>query len=191
MQEIRGTISKFINSCRNSKHKLRVHVLQSAAAGLFILIMFLAVNYFQNNLAVTSLGASAFIAFSFPSANSSRPRLLIGGYIVGVIIGILCAGLTTLLDGIPPFPAYIPACALAVFVSMLLMTVLNFEHPPAAALAVAITIDSRPVAKGVAGLICIILLCVVKELLKKYLRHLSYRGEEGNESEDTDFTAKS
>ncbi len=67
---------------------------------------------------------------------------------------------------------YIPACALAVFLSMLIMTVLNFEHPPSAALAVAVTLAENPLAMGLAAFILVAALVLIKEFLKNRLRNL-------------------
>lgn len=156
------------------KRVTRAHIIQSLMAGTYIFLVFLVMHSFQSRLVVASLGASAFIVFGFPAAQSSRPRFLIGGYFIGMIIGWLCCGLIALLREVEifPFPVYIPVCALAVFLSMFLMTVLNFEHPPSAALAVAVTTDPNPIILGLAGLSCIILLCVLKYLLKKHLHNL-------------------
>ena len=168
----------------NSQKKLitSTRLLQSALAGLFVFLLFLAVDYFQNNLAVTSLGASAFIAFCFPAAETSRPKYLIGGYCIGVAIGFLCSGLVILLKDSLAIPAYIPACSLAVFLTILLMNLSGLAHPPAAALAIAITVDSKPFAKGIAAIAGIVLLCVIKELLKKFLNPLSEKGVEEHEN---------
>lgn len=148
------------------------HVMQSAMAAIYILAVFLVMNYLHNEMAVASLGASAFIAFAFPRANSSRPRLMIGGYVVGVISGLLCYQLNTAFTGFSFMPGYIPVCALAVFVSMFTMTVTDCEHPAAAALAVAITISSNPVKVGLVSIVCIVMLSALKELFKKHLRDL-------------------
>ena len=183
MPDTERTAGKSLRGRRNHNNMIRFRVVQSAVAGLTVFLLFLATNYFQSNLAVTSLGASAFIVFCHPSARISCSRFLLGGYGIGAVCGILCAGGAALVRDVLPFPAYIPACALAVFAAMLLMTTLGLEHPPAAALAVAVTLDPRPVAKGIAALACIALLCVVRELLKKYLQDLSSQAYEGKGQE--------
>ncbi len=148
------------------------HILQSLLACAYIFAAFWVVHVFESGLAIASLGASAFIAFSFPHAKSSRPKFLLGGYAVGAVCGIICAALYGLIPEAFPLPGYIPACALAVLMSMLIMTVLNFEHPPAAALAVALTTASRPIAMGLAALLCVAALVLLKEFLKNRMRNL-------------------
>jgi CBS-domain-containing membrane protein len=36
------------------------------------------------------LGLSTFIAFTMPKVEVSKPRIMIGGYIVGIVVGCLC-----------------------------------------------------------------------------------------------------
>lgn len=154
------------------KRVTRFHIIQSTMAGAYILLAFLIMHLFHSELAVTSLGASAFIVFSSPSVKASRPQFMICGYCLGTISGLLCCGLVILLQDLFPFSLYIPACALAVIISMLLMTTLNLQHPPSAALAVSITIAPNPVVVGLAGLGCILLLCAIRQVIKKRLRDL-------------------
>lgn len=154
------------------KRITHAHVIQSLIASTYILIVFGVMNSFESGLAVTSIGASAFIVFSFPNAQSSQPRFLIGGYCIGVLTGLLCGEISAFFQGIFPFPSYIAACAIAVFLSMILMTVLDFEHPSAVATAMAVTTNSNPIVLGIVTLVCAVVLCVLKELLKKHLHNL-------------------
>jgi len=39
---------------------------------------------------IAALGLSTFIAFTMPKAEVSKPRIMIGGYIVGIVVGCLC-----------------------------------------------------------------------------------------------------
>lgn len=152
----------------------RAHVVQSLIAGAYIFLVFLAMHTVQSHLAVASLGASTFIAFSFPQAQSSRPRFLIGGYCVGAVSGVVFGFFTRWLESVTPpeVPAYIFGCALGVCAAMFLMTILNFEHPPSAALTVAVAMSERPVLLGIAALGCICVLCALKQLLRKWLVNL-------------------
>ncbi len=157
---------------RDNRIITRAHVFQSLMACAYIFAAFWAVHAFQSELAIASLGASAFIAFSFPHAKSSRPKFLLGGYAAGAVCGYICSLLMPLIPPSFPLPGYIAACTLAVFLSMLLMTVLNFEHPPSAALAVSITLADNPLAMGLAALLCVAALVLIKEFLKTRLRNL-------------------
>lgn len=150
----------------------RAHVAQSAAAGVFILLAFWAMHALKSEMAIASLGASTFIVFCYPAAETTRPRIMIGGYCVGVACGLLCGVLTSVLPAGLPIPGYILACAVAVALVTFSMTILNLKHPPAAALAIAITINDHRLILAPVALGCILLLSVIKTLLGKYLRNL-------------------
>lgn len=150
----------------------RAHFIQSILAGGYILLVFWFMHYLHDELAVASLGASAFIAFTYPFRQMSRPRVFIGGYCIGAFCGLACSGIAFILQNYLSIPSYIPACALALLISMFLMNLFNLRHPSAAALAVAITINPQPIILSLAGLACVIILCVVKELCKKFLYDL-------------------
>lgn len=157
---------------RDKRIHTLAHVYQSLMACAYIFAAFWIVHTLESELVIASLGASAFIAFSFPHAKSSRPKILLGGYAAGALCGNIFAALLALVPAAFPLPGYIPACALAVFLSMLIMSVLNIEHPPAAALAVAVTIAPNPLAMGLAALGCVAVLVIIKEILKQRLRNL-------------------
>lgn len=150
------------------------HLIQSLMAAVYIFLVFIVMNSFHSNLTVASLGASAFIAFSFPHAQSSRPRYLIGGYCVGALCGVVFFYLASYFEVLAflPFPPYIVSCAVAVCFSMLLMTVLNFEHPPSAALTIAVATAENPVELGFAAIGCICVLSLIKRLLKRWMKNL-------------------
>lgn len=156
------------------RHFGRAHVIQSLIGGAYIFVVFLMMYALESGMAVASLGASTFIAFSFPHTQSSRPRFLIGGYCVGAAAGLVCYWLIAWVDstGILPFSSYVTGCALAVFLAMLLMTSLNFEHPPSAALAIAVATAEQPILVGAVAIACVTLLCGVRHVLRRYLKNL-------------------
>ncbi|MDL2293882.1 HPP family protein [Ruminococcaceae bacterium OttesenSCG-928-D13] len=147
-------------------------LVQSALIALFVLFAFWAVYRFQNKLAITSLGASAFIAFGFPAAESSRVRYLLGGYLCGLAGGLLCSllcheAMGFHLENAPM--ALIGFCALAVFITALLMLGLKLQHPPAAALAISIVLDPKPLVISAVMLGCILVLCAARWAVMKLL----------------------
>lgn len=156
----------------NHKRITRASIIQSAISGLYIFFAFWAMYSFHSELAIASLGANTFITFSSPNAEISRPRFMLSSYCLAIAIGFLCNLLIVLIRIDLLLPEYIPACALAMFLTMFLMTVFNLKHPPAAAFAVAVTLSSEPVVLSTAALICIIVLCILKQLFKKHLYDL-------------------
>lgn len=122
-------------------------LVQSLMMGLFVLIAFWLFLGIQTEIAVASLGASAFIAFYFPNAEASRPRNLLGGYACGLLCGLLCHWLLhLLLPGAFDQNLWlvIAFCALSVFLTGLSMSLLVFPHPPSAALAIAVVVHPNP-----------------------------------------------
>lgn len=150
----------------------KAHILQSLLTACFIFIVLFVNNFIQNEVAATSLAASTFIAFSFPHDKPSQPRYLLGGCFVGAACGLFCGALLTLYPAGFALPGYIPACAIAVMLAMIAMTLLNVEHPPAAGLAAAVAMAPNPVDVALAGIACIVALVLLKEVLKERLRNL-------------------
>ncbi|MDR2932168.1 MAG: HPP family protein [Oscillospiraceae bacterium] len=153
-------------------HRLRI-LLQSLAAGCFILIVFMVSDLLGCGAVAASVGASTMIVFAYPNAESSRCRYLIGGYATACAAGFLCnrALYVTPIE-ILPLPPYILISALAVFLTVLLMVILDFQHPPAAALTIIITLSDKPVTALVQALVCILLLSGIKFVLRKRLTNL-------------------
>ena len=141
---------------------------------VFIILLFL--HTLSSATIVASLGASSFIAFTAPHAQSSRPRFLIGGYVVGVLSGLLCNGIQSWF--IPSdftflgYPSYTFFCAVAVGLAMFTMAITNFEHPPAAALALGLVVDKASLKSVMVALVGIIALSAFKTLLKPYMKNL-------------------
>lgn len=150
----------------------RAHVLQCLLAGAYIFVVFLALDFFKSNLAVASLGGSAFNAFCFPHTDSSKPRFVLGGYVLGAVCGLVCWYLDAAFGDALPLPGHTLFCALSLVLAMFSMAVLNYEHPPAAALAIAITVDASPAMLSLAALMCALVLCIAKEALKPRLHNL-------------------
>lgn len=166
---------KFIFDQKFRYNKLR-YVGQCSLAALSIFIILLVFNAFSNAAIVAALGASSFIIFGMPHRNSSKPRFLIGGYIVGIVVGLLFSFLKTL-----PFITALPFVAsfgyaifgaLGVGLSIFLMSITDTEHPPAAGIALGLVLqepDFKIVALILAG---IILLSLIKKWMKPHLKDL-------------------
>lgn len=148
---------------RTQKKKLRACLLQSAFAAGFILLCFGLTAWADSGLLVASAGASAFIAFAFPYAESSRPRYLIGGYLCGCLTGVLVS-LLRMQNWLSPSANAVVFCALAVFLAALAMTWFDLEHPPSTALAISLVLSDRPVALALAALAAILALCACKKV---------------------------
>jgi CBS-domain-containing membrane protein len=150
------------------------YVLQCLLATVSILIVLALLDTILGTTVIASLGASCFIAFTMPGKAVSRPRFLIGGYLVGLASGALCRCLFAML-GLAELPGVGPYAdaflgALAVGLAIFVMVITDTEHPPAAGLALGIMLNERfsvPMLGVV--LIGIVSLSIAKEMLKPVL----------------------
>lgn len=158
------------------KGHIPAYLAQCLLAMTFIFTGLLLIDSFSTLTIVASLGASTFLAFTMPHSHATRPRYFIGGYIVGILCGIgmhytnllMSAKKLTILGHSP----HILTCALAVGLAMLIMTALNFEHPPAVALAMGLVLERRLLITAAAAFSAILILAFLKLCLKSRLRNL-------------------
>lgn len=141
----------------------RYGVLVAFIVFMCLLLMFVSMNGY----AITCIAASAFIAFALPISEKIGYRNLVGGYAIGAGAGLL-THLIFMFAGAPgerEMLVVIAGCTVAVFISTVLMLLLNCPHPPAAALAATLMIDAAPLHSAGVAMICILLVCVVKSVV--------------------------
>jgi CBS-domain-containing membrane protein len=158
-------------------HKGRF-LFQCTLAGLAMFLILALMTSYSNAAVMAALGSSCFLVFALPHQPTSQPRLLIGGYVVGILVGTLCFWLHRLVPLpeqvglITPFP-HILFGAIAVALSIFVMVVTNTEHPPAAGLALGFVIlDQWRWITPLSVLTGILALCLVKTLLRPTLKDL-------------------
>lgn len=126
---------KFIdNKFKNNKKQ---YILQCLMATVALMIILFSVDLFMEAAVVASIGATSFILFTMPHTKRSKPRYIIGGYVVGIVSGILTQLVFISFDNV----SHTIIGGIAVGICMFLMVTLNFEHPPAAAMAFSVAID--------------------------------------------------
>lgn len=158
------------------KKNMLQYILQCIFAMIIIFILLFIIDTISNMTVIASLGASTFIALTMPHTNSSRSRYLIGGYAIGIICGVLMSyinsGLILINVNVLGRSPHIITCALAVGLAIFLMTATNLEHPPAAALAMGLVVDTNVLITAFAAFISIIIISCIKTLLIKWLKNL-------------------
>lgn len=136
---------------------------RSALVALFILIVWLVTTFLGSALFVTSIGASAFIVFTFPRAESTRARYLFGGYITACVFGVICSfamsGFSLEHWGVVAFSVT------AVLASSLVMSIFDLEHPPSIALAISVVLSDTPVQMALTAVLCMTALYFSKRLV--------------------------
>jgi CBS-domain-containing membrane protein len=152
------------------RHRAR-YVLQCLLATLVVFVVLLLLDTMSNTTTIAALGASSFIVFTMPHSQISRPRFLIGGYLVGMTAGCLCRGLCLVSALTRPSNALFGA--IAVGLAIFLMVVTDTEHPPAAGLALGFVLNEECGLRVLAVvLIGVISLSVMRAALRPVLRNL-------------------
>lgn len=153
------------------------YIVQCGLATLCVLVVLLVLDPLRRGASIASLGASSFIAFAMPHQRISRPRLMVGGYAIGIVVGVLCYWLA----GLPIWEnvAYVGTSRYAVFgavavgAAIFLMVVTQSEHPPAAGLALGFVTDGTDARTVLVVALGIVALSTLKTLLKPALRNLT------------------
>ena len=143
------------------------YVFQSLLAAITVLVVLLFLSI-EHAVIVSSIGATAFIVFAMPRSITAKPRNVIGGHLVGLLFGSLCA-LIPHSSSLHPIIAYSLAVGLAIFT----MVVIDTEHPPAAGTALGVAIDGFSWNVAVAVVTSVIILSLVHILFRPYLRDLT------------------
>lgn len=105
-------------------------------AGISISIMIVLARIAQQPLLFPSLGPSAFLFFSQPSAAASSPRNAILGHAIGVVIGWTCFQ----LFDIETATGGIAAAALSLSLTSAAMIATRLTHPPAASTTLMVSL---------------------------------------------------
>ena len=121
---------------------------------------------------IAALGSSSCVAFSGPSLRASRPRCLIGGYIVGMTVGC-CLSLLAVVAGelanVDEHSLRILLGAVAVGGAMFVMAITDTEHPPSAAIALGFVLNEWDFMTIVVVISGICAISLVKELVRERL----------------------
>ena len=156
--------------------KPRHYIIQSLLATVAVLIILYFVEVLTHAAIVAALGSSAFIVFAMPHSATARPRRLIGGHIIGLISGIFCnfVILNLLLGQFTIEWEWITwlVYALAVGLSIFLMTITNTEHPPASGTALGVAAHGYSWQTVVFILACAVGLAIIRRLFRRQLRDL-------------------
>ena len=152
------------------------YIFQCFLATLTILAVLFFLDVLTETAIIAALGASAFVVFAIPNSYSSDSRRLIGGYLVGIIVGIFCYFISINIPSSNFFTntemSFIVFGATAVGIAIFIMAVTNTEHPPAAGIALGLVINSWTWVTIVFILCAIIWLAGVKKILNPYLMDL-------------------
>jgi len=131
-----------------------------ATVALFIIIIILGKD---KMVVISSMGATAFIAFAMPTAASAKTKNIIGGHLVGLAVGTIFY-----LTAMPYFIEY----PLAVGVAIFIMVAMDVEHPPAAGTALAVVINEVSREAFIVIMVSAVLISQCRYYLRGYIKDL-------------------
>jgi CBS-domain-containing membrane protein len=141
-----------------------------------IFIVLCVLDTLAHTVLIAALGASSFIAFTMPHTNSARPRYLVGGYVVGMIVGCSASVMGCVFIGLAADEfQHILAIAFAAAATggaMFMMTITDTEHPPAAGLALGFAVNEWDILTVAVVFIGVSRISLTKEVFKARLKHL-------------------
>ena len=152
------------------------YVAQCTLAAMVVFIVLMILHAIASAAVIAALGASSFIAFTMPHRMDCQPRYMLGGYAIGIATGTLFhfIALWTVWENIPVVRDIAPMlfAAVAVGFAIFLMVLLNFEHPPAAGVALGLAIGQCGLLAVTVVAVGIISLVAAKTLMRPWLMDL-------------------
>ena len=151
-------------------------IIQSLLAVVAVAIILYFVEVLTHAAVVAAFGASAFIVFAMPHSITARPRMLIGGHVIGLPSGTFChytfltGPLGKIITGWEFTTLFVYALAVGLAISLMVIT--NMEHPPAAGTALGIVGYAWSYQIVVFVLLFAVGLAIVRGLLGSRLRDL-------------------
>ena len=162
-----------------ARNKAR-YVAQCGFVSAAMILILLMLDSFYHTVLIAALGASSVVAFAAPSMRVSRPRCLIGGYVVGMLVGCSMSALVAMLGGAVSFEwlvldertLRILLGAAAVGLAMFIMVTTDTEHPPGAAVSLGFVLNDWEPMTVVIVMVGIVSISVIKELARDRLMDL-------------------
>ena len=155
------------------KNNLLRYVFQCFLATVTISAVLMFLNVITETAIIAALGASTFIIFTMPNSYSSDPRRLIGGYFVGISVGMFFSILLELNVYLINFSNDINQLvifgAISVGISIFIMTITNTEHAPATGISLGLVINPWSLETIIFIIVAIVWLYTIKRILQPYL----------------------
>jgi CBS-domain-containing membrane protein len=134
------------------------YIIQSTLAALFLAITFYLI-WSINHVVVAGIGSTTFILFALPENRANTPRNIIGGHTVAMLIGVAFSFI----------PNNVVAGSCAVGAAILIMTMTDTEHPPAASTALGTAVETFNAELLVFVVIATTLLVLFQRSIRKHL----------------------
>jgi CBS-domain-containing membrane protein len=149
------------------------YIVQSGMAAIYIIIVLIALDLVTQTAIIATLGASAFIIFVRPHSYTSKTRVMFGGYVIGIVVGVGLS-LVSGIDVVADLMIYdkVIFSAVGIGVTIFIMAITNTEHPPAAAMVLSLMLNPWNPLIIVFIIFCVILLGTIRKGFKPLLINL-------------------
>lgn len=157
------------------------YLLQCLLAGVLMVgVLFALGSVLKMDLlgaiGASSLASSICLVMMAPKSIMSRNRNVLGGYAIGISVGVLCYFSGELLRLFWPQlsinDSVVVFGAIAVAVTQLLMVLVDVEHSPSAGLAIGLVVEHWEWRSMLVIGLCVLMLAVIHHLLRKRLMSL-------------------
>ncbi len=127
-------------------HRWRIYLGQSIAAAVLLWGVLLAEDVISNGAIVAAIASSVAIVFFVPHSVASSPVRIVGGHIAAVVSAYIVIAFSLLFpDSVVDSSQFNNLLgALAIALVILLMTLTNTEHAPAAGTALGLAMTGVP-----------------------------------------------
>jgi CBS-domain-containing membrane protein len=133
--------AKHVMDMKLRERGMWVHYIFQSLLATFSLFIVLLILRLATPVIVAALGATAFVVFAMPKNVTAHPRNVIGGHLMGVISGGICAILYLSFGNNSDF-IHIIAASASVGVAIFIMVVTDTEHPPGCSTALGLVVHS-------------------------------------------------
>lgn len=154
----------------------KYHIIQSLLAGIFITVIILIGETFSNNVINAAIGSSVALLFLHPKNRQNRFKSLVIGNLIAIITFILLHYLFLLFNQ----DLYVSISnrdfhvfsGISFFICLLVMTVLNSEHVPAAGTSIGLSVNPLDFSLIFFIIFSVLFLYLVKLALDKYGKNI-------------------
>ncbi len=155
-------------------HRWRIYVGQSILAAILLWVVLLAEDVLSNGAIVAAIASSVAIVFFVPHSVASSPYRIVGGHLSAVVAAYILIGLSLLFpDSVVDASWFNDLLgALAVGLVVLLMSISNTEHAPAAGTALGLGVDGVPGDAVLFIITAAVLVALARVLLGSRLHNL-------------------
>jgi CBS domain-containing membrane protein len=126
-----------------------------------------------------ALSSSCYIVFVTPKSPIANSKRIIGGYFVGIIIGLLMHVFLTKMYNLTPYIGHFHtshifwiSAAITVGISLIAMVILGVEHPPAVGISLVLVLHLGEYTTLLMIFISAVILAFIHWLLKNWLVNL-------------------